>query len=124
MEAGKTNTIETESEVMGLSRESFMEAVEKINIGLAPRGLVALLSTYKAVNYAVDNFTSEKEIMDRAVQYRTELEYAIRTEAYSGYKKYHKKLGLLNSVTKDTLKIYDDHIQLLIKPLSEKGKGS
>lgn len=122
MEIGKTTRTETVSDIMGLSRESFLESIEEINLGLAPRGLVALLSTYKAVNYAVDKFTGEKEINERAVKYRTELEYAIRVEAYKGYEKYHKKLGLLNGVAEDIFKICDDHIQLSLKPLPKSCK--
>lgn len=119
MEIGKTIRTETVSDVMGLSRECFLESIDKINLGLAPRGLVALLNTYKAVNYAADKFTEEKEINERAIKYRSKLEYAIRLEAYKGYKKYHKKLGLLNGVTENIFKICNDHIQLSLKPLSK-----
>ena len=117
MEIGKNTRTETVSDIMGLSRECFLESIDKINLGLAPRGLVALLSAYKSVNYAVDAFAAEEEIRNRAIKYRSELEYAIRIEAYKGYKKYHKRLGLLNGVTKDVCKICDDHIQLSLKPL-------
>lgn len=119
IEIGETTQTETVTDVMGLSRECFLESIEKINLGLAPRGLVALLEAYKAANYAVDKFSGEKEICERATKYRSELEYAIRMEAYQGYKKYHKKLGLLNSITKDVCEICDDHIQLSLKPLPE-----
>ena len=124
MKVGETKHEETTSDVLGLTRKNFIESVDKINLGLAPKGLVALVNTYKSVNYAIEHFSGDEEICQRAIEYRTELEYTFRMEAYRGYKKYHKRLGLLNGETKDVFKICDDHLELALKPLPEKCKKS
>lgn len=122
IEEGKTIQTESKTDVMGLSRKSLIEYIEKINLGLSPKNLVALLTSYKAVNYAVETFTGDEQIYRRAIEYRSELEYAIRVEAYKGYKRYHKKLELLNGTTKKVFTIYDDHLQLAIQPCIERSK--
>lgn len=125
MEIGNTTVREEKSDVLGLTRAKLLEAIEKVNLGLAPKGLVALISAYKATNYAVEHFTGDNEIYRRAIDYRDELEYSLRVEAYKGYQKYHKRLGLLNGTTlgffngtkRDVFKLCKDHIQLALKPL-------
>lgn len=122
MTIGKTERKEVKSDVLGMTRENFINQMDKINLGLAPEGLVALITSYKAVNYAIEHFTSDKEINQRAIEYRSELEYALRVEAYKGYKKYHKQLGLLGDNADNAFTICDDHIHLSLKPLPERCK--
>lgn len=119
VKAGEIKHEEIVSDVLGLTRKNFIESVNKINLGLAPKGLVALISTYNAVNYAIEHFSEDKEINQRAIEYRLELEYAFRMEAYKGYQKYHKRLGLLNGATKGVFKICDDHLELALQALPE-----
>lgn len=120
--SGETKTEKIKTNVLGMTREDFIEQIDKINLGLAPKGLVAIIASYKAVNYSIEHFTSDKEINDRAIEYRSELEYALRVEAYKGYKKYHKRLGLLGDTADNAFSICDDHIQLSLKELPEQCK--
>lgn len=97
--------------VLGMTRKNLLKQLDEVDLGLAPEELVALITSYKAISYAVDNFTTEK---NKAVDYRTEVEYALRVEAYKGYKKYCKKLGLQKRINQQVFTIEDDHIELNI----------
>lgn len=103
---------EKTSEILGMSRSSLVEQMNKINLGLAPEELVALITSYKAVICAIENFGKEGE---KAKSYRKRLEYALRIEAYEGYRKYHEKLGIKRQVQQDVFAIYDDCIKLFLE---------
>lgn len=119
---GEAKKEQIKTAVLGMTRKDFIEQIDKINIGLAPKGLVAIIASYKAVNYSIEHFKNDIEINQRAIEYRSELEYALRIEAYKGYKKYHKHLGLLGDNADNAFSIYDDHIQLSLKELPEQCK--
>ena len=95
-----------------MSRSSLVEQMNKINLGLAPEELVALITSYKAVICAIENFGKEGE---KAKSYRKRLEYALRIEAYEGYRKYQEKLGIKRQVQQDVFAIYDDCIKLFLE---------
>lgn len=104
---------EKRTAALGITRKNLSEQLDKVDLKLAPAELVALITSYRAACFAVDNFKDESN--KKAIEYRTELEYALRFEAYNGYEKYHKKLGLQKGNKQRRLSIKKDHIELDLK---------
>lgn len=104
--------------VLELSRKGFIKMLDSVNMGLAPQELITLFNIYKSANFAADE-TGEGAKSQRANEYRTQIEYAIREHAYSGYMKYCKELGIEKKTENKLFDVKEDCIKLKIPALRE-----
>lgn len=104
--------------VLELSRKDFVKMLDSVNMGLAPQELITLFNIYKSANFAADE-TGEGAKSQRANEYRTQIEYAIRKHAYIGYMKYCKKLGIEKKTENKLFDVKEDCIKLKLPILKE-----
>lgn len=117
----KTSSNETIKEaVLGLSRTELLKVLDSINIGLAPKELYTLLSMYKVLVY-IESISSNKSdnILSVSIM-KVDVENKLRKEIISGYKKYHKKLGVNAGADNDFFSLSDDQINFEISVPKEK----
>jgi hypothetical protein len=96
--------------VLELNREVFLSVLDSINIGLAPKNLLTLLNMYKVTVYISKGNDKISEPYLKSAILQVEIENKLRKEIISGYKKYHKKLGLNSGESLDEITITDDNI--------------
>lgn len=106
--------------VLGLNRTELLKVLDSINIGLAPKELYTLLSMYKVlVNIESTNFYKSDDILSASIM-KVDVENKLRKEIISGYKKYHKKLGVNAGADNDFFSLSDDQINFEISVPKEK----
>lgn len=123
MTIGKTTqTISEPKPVLELSRDVFMDVLENINIGLAPKELFTLLNMYKVTIHVCggSNKTSDSQLESAIMQGK--IEAKLRKEIIKGYKTYHKKLGFKPGESVNDILITNDNIVFNI-PICEDEKN-
>lgn len=109
--------------ILNLSRNDFINMMDRVNIGLAPQELITLFNIYKSTNFVADDI-GEGEKSQRADDYRIKIEYAIRKQAYKGYIKCCKKLGISVVKNNDLFCVKSDCIQLKLPSLDKDKKNT
>lgn len=110
-EKSGTEVTISEEIALNLSRNEFLKILNSVNIGLASKELLTLLSMYEVLIYHEQKADkSTDRFLDSTIM-KVDIENAIRNEIIKGYLYYHKKLRL-GTITKNKFyKITGDKIE-------------
>jgi len=99
-----------EKTVLKLSKEEFLNVLNSVNIGLASQKLFTLLSIYEVIAYISSSKNKTEEQVLKASIIQEDIENRLRQEIFTGYQKYHKKLGLSNGSNGELYRVSEDQI--------------
>ncbi|MDV6378208.1 hypothetical protein ORD22_08100 [Sporosarcina sp. GW1-11] len=110
---GKSGTEVTISEetALNLNRDEFLKILNSVNIGLASKELLTLLSMYEVLIYHEQKADKSSDRFLESTIMKVDIENAIRNEIIIGYLYYHKKLKLDTITTNKFYKITGDKIE-------------
>lgn len=118
-----TTTKETSKSVLNLDRKEFLSVLNSVNIGLASKELYTLLSVYEVIVYLCESKNKTDERVLKATIIGNDIERRLRREVVTGYKAYHKRLGLNSNRQVDCYTLSEDQVEFDFKVSDEEIKN-
>lgn len=113
---------DNETNPLQLGRKTITDMLKNINVGVASKELITLLSVYEVCIYYEDTQKKNCDLFLEATIMKVNIENKLREEILRGYKKFHKKLGVKSDINKKFYNLTNSNIEILID-VSEEEKA-
>ncbi len=100
----------TSNPTCGLDRNEIIRIKNGVNIGLASQEILTLLNMYEVVVLMEEKYNKNTNEYLEATILKVEIENSLRKEVITGYKKYHRSLGLKKVSQSRLWKLTEDNI--------------